>query len=91
MKALSIAVAVASAALLGTTQAATATNLSHVKTVTNTDWTSAGVGGMRDYGYGTLTVSGVTGPVTSAILYSPAVKYGAGAVLRLALSAPSPV
>ncbi len=69
LKALSIAVAVASAALLGTTETATATNLSHVKTVTNTDWTSAGVGGMRDYGYGTLTVSGVTGSVTSAILY----------------------
>ena len=69
LKALSIAVAVAGGALLGTTETATATNLSHVKTVTNTDWTSAGVGGMRDYGYGTLTVSGVTGPVTSAILY----------------------
>ena len=69
LKALSIAVAVTSAALLGTTETATATNLSHVNTVINTDWTSAGVGGMRDYGYGTLTVSGITGTVTSAILY----------------------
>ncbi len=48
LKALSIAAAIASAALLGTTETATATNLSHVKTVTNTDWISAGVGGMRN-------------------------------------------
>ncbi|MEE8515479.1 MAG: hypothetical protein V3T02_02455 [Alphaproteobacteria bacterium] len=43
--------------------------MAHVKTVTNTDWTSAGVGGMRNYGYGTLNVSGITGSVTSAMLY----------------------
>ena len=69
LKAVSIAAAIAVAALFGTSQSANATNLKHVNTITNTDWTSAGVGGMRDYGYGTLTVSGITGTVTSAILY----------------------
>ena len=38
-------------------------------TIFNTDWTTAGVGGMRDTGAGTLTVSGVTGPVTDSLLY----------------------
>ena len=60
LKAASLAAAVATASLFGT--AATATNLAHVKTVSNIDWTSAGVGGMRDYGFGNVTVCSLVTP-----------------------------
>lgn len=33
------------------------------------DWTSAGVGGMRNNGVGTVTLSGISGTVTKATLY----------------------
>lgn len=38
-------------------------------TVFNTDFVSAGVGGLRNVGSGTVTLSGVTGTVTKAYLY----------------------
>ena len=38
-------------------------------TVFNTDFVSAGVGGTRDVGTGSITLSGVSGTVTKAILY----------------------
>ena len=80
LKALSIAVAVASAASLGTTQTATAaeflvhvspvpvndapttsgSDLNHVKTVTNTDWTSATAGEYED---ALAVVEAVYGPI----------------------------
>ena len=48
---------------------AAATNLTLFKTVYNTDFTSAGVGGMRGNGTGNITLSGVSGTVTEAYLY----------------------
>lgn len=38
-------------------------------TIFGTDFTSAGTGGLRGAGEGTITVSGVTGPVTQSYLY----------------------
>jgi hypothetical protein len=38
-------------------------------TVFNTDYTTAGVGGLRNVGSGTIALSGVDGPVTHAALY----------------------
>src|SRR3989344_9570446 len=38
-------------------------------TVFNTDFVSAGVGGMRNNYTGTIALSGVTGPVSQALLY----------------------
>lgn len=49
--------------------AAQANNISLFTTVFNTDFTSAGTGGMRGTGTGTITVSGVTGPVTQSYLF----------------------
>ena len=40
-----------------------------VTTIFNTDYTSAGVGGLRDIGSGTIMLSGVSGSVTRALLY----------------------
>lgn len=48
---------------------AAATNLTLFKTVFDTDFTSAGVGGMRGNGTGNITLSGVSGTVTEAYLY----------------------
>ena len=48
---------------------ATATNLTLFKTVFDTDFTSAGVGGMRGNGTGNITLSGVSGTVSEAYLY----------------------
>lgn len=42
--------------------------ISYYTTAYNTDWATAGTGGLRD-GAGTLTVSGVTGPVSQSLLY----------------------
>ena len=44
-------------------------DVTHYLTVFNTDFTVAGVGGMRDYGYGDITLSGVSGTITEAYLY----------------------
>jgi hypothetical protein len=54
---------------LGGTQAALASDLAPFKTVFDTDVTTAGYGGMRDIGSGSLSLSGVTGTVTEAYLY----------------------
>lgn len=45
-----------------------ATVLSNFNVITQTDWTYAGFGGMRDNGNGTIQISGVSGPVTKAYL-----------------------
>ena len=42
--------------------------ISYYTTVFNTDWASAGTGGLRD-GAGTITVAGVTGAATRSLLY----------------------
>jgi hypothetical protein len=47
----------------------TANVISSFETVFNSTMVTAGVGGMRDTGTGTLTVSGVTGPVDQSLLY----------------------
>jgi hypothetical protein len=39
------------------------------ETVYNTDFVSVGVGGVRDQGYGTITLSGVSGTITKALLF----------------------
>jgi hypothetical protein len=43
-------------------------NFEKYKTVYNTDFASAGFGGMRDNGTGTINLSGITGTVTQAYL-----------------------
>ncbi len=45
-------------------------------TVTQTDWTSAGVGGIGGIGTGDITISGVTGTVTGAYLYWHGIEVG---------------
>ena len=61
-----IVVALAACAATG---AASANDLFNFTTVQNTDWTQAGLGGMRGVGSGTIALSGVTGAVTKAYLY----------------------
>ncbi|MBS3919130.1 MAG: PEP-CTERM sorting domain-containing protein [Deltaproteobacteria bacterium] len=46
-----------------------ATDLVPFETVFGTDYTSAGYGGMRGLGTGTISLAGVSGPVDSALLY----------------------
>ena len=46
-----------------------ASDIANFTTVYGTDVVQAGFGGMRDNGIGTLTVSGVSGTVTKALLY----------------------
>jgi hypothetical protein len=48
---------------------ASANDLQLFTTVQNTDWTQAGVGGMRGLGTGSISLSGVSGTVTQAYLY----------------------
>lgn len=57
------------AAALALTSAANATNLTNFTTIFGTDYVTAGYGGMRGIGTGSLTLSGVTGTVTKAYLY----------------------
>lgn len=42
---------------------------SYFDTFTNTDWTSAGTGGMRNNGTGSIDLTGVSGTVTGAFLF----------------------
>ena len=44
-------------------------DISHFAIIRNSKMASAGYGGMRDYGYGAITLTGVTGTVTKAYLY----------------------
>jgi len=48
---------------------ARANDIQYFTTVQNTDWTEAGLGGMRGVGTGNIVLSGVTGTVTQAYLY----------------------
>ena len=57
------------AVFLSWTAAASANNLTNFTTLFNTDFTTAGVGGMRGTGTGTLNVTGVTGPVSQSYLW----------------------
>ncbi|HQY87514.1 MAG TPA: PEP-CTERM sorting domain-containing protein [Tepidisphaeraceae bacterium] len=50
------------------TSVASATNVTNFDVVTQTDWTYAGLGGMRDNGTGSINISGVSGSVTKAYL-----------------------
>lgn len=43
--------------------------LAPFQTFTNTDWTISGVSGLRGQGFGNISVSGVSGSVSSAYLY----------------------
>jgi len=56
------------AALTALTTPAQATPVTNTGTVYNTDWASAGLGGVDD-GDGTVTLAGVSGTVTKALLY----------------------
>lgn len=55
----------------GLQESPSATNKSVIlsTTVTNTDFVSAGVGGMRNNGTGQITISGINGTVKRALLY----------------------
>lgn len=59
----------AAVAALASTSAARAVELVAFTTVRNTDVAAFGIGQLRDAGTGTLTVSGLTGAVSSAYLY----------------------
>ncbi len=61
-------VSLAAAGLLAAATAAYAVPVSFKQVARNTDWTSAAVGGVGG-GTGTITLGGVSGPVTKAYLY----------------------
>ena len=48
---------------------ASANEIGFFTTVFDTDWATAGVGGLRGTGSGTINVTGVTGPVTQSYTY----------------------
>lgn len=56
-------------AMLLIANVALATDLTNFQTIYGTDFNSAGYGGMRDIGTGTISVSGITGPVDTSYLY----------------------
>lgn len=64
-----VALALGAAALSVLPTMASATNLVSFKTVFDTDFTSAGYGGMRGIGTGTIALSGVSGTVSEAYLF----------------------
>lgn len=69
LKAVSLAVSVGTAALLGSAQVAHANELA-LFTEFNTDWVSEGAGGLRNVGSSSaLALAGIGGPVTLAYLY----------------------
>lgn len=51
------------------TVASPANDIGFSHTMFNTDFVSAGVGGLRNVGGGTIMLAGVTGPVSQALLY----------------------
>ena len=53
----------------GESQVSPNNNIQPLEIIFNTDFASAGFGGMRGIGTGTITLSGVTGPVTRALLF----------------------
>lgn len=66
MHARSTAIALAALLSVGTVSASDLVNFT---TVFNTDWTQAGVGGLRGVGEGEITLTGVQGSVSRAYLY----------------------
>jgi hypothetical protein len=64
-----ILAAVTGIGLVALSSGAQATDLKYFTTMYGTDYVTAGYGGMRGIGTGTLSVSGITGPVTKAYLY----------------------
>ena len=54
---------------LATGSAAFANDIQFFQTVLDTDFVSAGVGGLRGVGSGTINLAGVSGPVSQAYLY----------------------
>lgn len=50
-------------------QAPSKRSVAHNTTIFNTDFVSAGVGGMRNVGSGSINISGISGTVTRAFLY----------------------
>jgi uncharacterized repeat protein (TIGR01451 family) len=64
-----VCVAVIAAGLVAFATPATANQLGYGSFEENTDFASFGVGGMRGSGNGTITVAGVSGAVSKALLY----------------------
>jgi hypothetical protein len=64
-----VAAAVTAALTLGLPGLASATDLTNFRTEFDTDFTTAGLGGLRGLGSGNLELSGVSGTVTRAYLY----------------------
>ena len=64
-----VAFALSAAALAILPGVASASDLTSFKTVFNTDFASAGYGGMRGVGTGTIALSGVSGTVSEAYLF----------------------
>jgi hypothetical protein len=62
-------VAISAILLIGSILSASATELKYFQTFTNVDYTSAGVGGLREVGRGQIDLTGVSGTVTKAFLY----------------------
>jgi hypothetical protein len=56
-------------AILAVPAVAAANNIAPFQTVFSTDYVAAGVGGLRDTGTGTITLSGVSGTINKAYLY----------------------
>ena len=69
MKRLIAICAVVLTVFLGMSARVQANDIVLVQTNLNTDFTVAGVGGLRDVGSGVITVTNIHGPVTSAYLY----------------------
>ena len=59
----------AAVTLAFTSSMAFANDIQYFTTVTNTDWTEAGLGGMRGVGTGDITLSGVSGSISQAYLF----------------------
>src|SRR5947209_6657666 len=56
-----------------------ANNIAYVETIQRTDMTAAALGGVRGYGFGTMSLSGVGGhPVTKAYLFWHGPESGGG-------------
>jgi len=68
-KAKPLALALGALTLCGISGAASASDLTYFRTVFDTDFKTAGYGGMRDVGTGTIGLSGVSGTVNEAYLF----------------------